>query len=104
MTTWRKGKMSQDKRESATPTPPGSDMPARVQVIPYQEGAPDAAATLQLLQIYHQDDGFHCPRCKVVFEDPNVFVEHLAEEINDAMLKLAAPSSSAEKQLKRGKK
>lgn len=45
----------------------------------------DIAATQLLLQIYTQDDGFHCPRCGVVITKPEEAVYHLAEEINKTL-------------------
>ncbi|MBA7610690.1 hypothetical protein ES703_17902 [subsurface metagenome] len=45
----------------------------------------DSVATQGLLAFYTQDDGFHCPKCGVVINNPEEAVNHLAEEINKAL-------------------
>ena len=49
----------------------------------------DIAATRGLLELYTQDDGFHCPRCNLVITNPEEAVYHLAEEMNKALAHLA---------------
>jgi len=88
--------MSKERKEIPRATPTPTDMPARIRVVAYEKGTPDASATELLLLSYWWDNEFHCPRCKRTFTDPNDFVEHLAEEINEAMLKLARPPIAKE--------
>jgi len=53
----------------------------------------DIAATRGLLELYTQQDGFHCPRCGEVITNPEDAVNHLAEEINKALARLGGLSS-----------
>jgi len=53
----------------------------------------DIAATKGLLELYTQDDGFHCPRCGEVITNPEDAVNHMAEEINKALALLGGLSS-----------
>jgi len=48
----------------------------------------DYVGTLALLELYTQEDGFHCPRCGVVIKKPEEAINHLAEEINKALAHL----------------
>jgi len=48
----------------------------------------DRVATLALLNLYTQEDGFHCPKCGVVIKNPEEAVNHLAEEINKSIAQL----------------
>lgn len=61
----------------------------RVYVTREPKDEADVLATKALLQQYTQDDGFHCPICGVVIKNPEEAVNHLAEEINTALDKLA---------------
>ena len=64
--------------------------PPRVSVTHDPQDEADIAATQLLLQLYTQDDGFHCPQCGVIITSPEQAIYHLAEEINktlDALLK-----------------
>jgi len=49
---------------------------------PKDEG--DREATIGLLRVYSDDDGFHCPVCNVTITNPDEAVNHLSEEINKA--------------------
>lgn len=62
--------------------------PLRVSICRGSGQEADATATKALLDACTQDDGFHCPKCKVVFTNPDLFIEHLADEINQAFLSL----------------
>lgn len=59
--------------------------PPRVSVTHEPKDEGDIAATQLLLQIYTQDDGFHCPRCPFTTSNPEEAVYHLAEEINKTL-------------------
>ncbi|MBA7573952.1 hypothetical protein ES708_15753 [subsurface metagenome] len=62
--------------------------PPRVSICRGSGQEVDSTATKALLDSCTQDDGFHCPKCKEVFTNPDIFIEHLAEEINQALLNL----------------
>lgn len=50
----------------------------------------DAQTTKALLDAYHREDGWHCPRCKQVFTDPTTFAQHLIDEFNRAFAGIAS--------------
>lgn len=52
----------------------------------------DIQATKLLLDYYKREDGWHCPRCSQVFNDPHSFAEHIAEEFNKALESLPTPT------------
>ena len=62
--------------------------PPRVSVTKDAKDESDKMATKSLIELYTQDDGWHCPRCGEVFTDGDLAVSHLAEEINNALDKL----------------
>jgi len=49
----------------------------------------DLEATRSLILTYSDNDGFHCPMCKVVIKDLDQAVIHLGEEINKAFEKIS---------------
>ncbi|MBA7693497.1 hypothetical protein ES703_102080 [subsurface metagenome] len=59
--------------------------PPRVEVTREPKDEADILATKSLIEQYTQDDGFHCPACGVVINNPEKAVYHLAEEINKAL-------------------
>ncbi|MBA7537373.1 hypothetical protein ES705_29640 [subsurface metagenome] len=76
-------------REPAPPTItdlPGQPLGVRVDTQAKDEG--DSIATLALLNLYTQQDGFHCPRCGVIIKKPEEAINHLAEEINKSLASL----------------
>ena len=50
---------------------------------PKDEG--DIEATKVLMDLYSDDEGFHCPRCGEVITNGDLAVAHLAMEINKAL-------------------
>ncbi len=59
--------------------------PPKVRVTKHPKDEADIAATKVFMDLYTQDDGFHCPSCGVVITDGDKAVAHLAEEINKAL-------------------
>ena len=66
--------------------------PPRVEVTREPQNEADIIATRNLVELYTQPDGFHCPKCGVVFTTPDDAVYHLAEEINKALAHLSEPT------------
>lgn len=62
--------------------------PPRVKATKHAKDEADIFATKVLMDLYTQDDGFHCPRCGEVITDGDKAVSHLGEEINKALAKL----------------
>jgi len=60
----------------------------QVRVTKHPKNEADVAATKVLMDLYTQDDGFHCPRCGVVITNGDQAVAHLGEEINKALAQL----------------
>ncbi len=60
----------------------------RVGITKHPKDEADVAATKVFMDLYTQDDGFHCPRCEVVITDGDKAVAHLAEEMNKALVHL----------------
>lgn len=56
----------------------------------------DAQTTKALLDAYHQDDGWHCPKCQQVFTDPTTFAQHLIDELNRGLAALPKPRIEAQ--------
>jgi hypothetical protein len=104
MTTSRKATKMSELEDISKPSQLRSDTPARVRVIPLEEGTADTLATRLLLDAYSDDGGFHCPVCHITITEPNEAVEHLAEEVNAAMLKLTLPSGTPPSSGKKGVK
>jgi len=48
----------------------------------------DLIVTQELIKLYTQEDGFHCPKCGVVIKDLDDAVYHLGEEINKTLEEL----------------
>jgi len=63
--------------------------PASIEVTRDCKDEADISATKGFLELYTQQDGFHCPRCGVVITKPEEAVYHLAEEMNKALAHLA---------------
>ena len=63
--------------------------PPSVQAVKRAKDQADVLATKVLMDLYCQEDGFHCPRCGVVIPDGDKAVIHLAMEINKALASLA---------------
>jgi len=63
-------------------------MPPSVRVTKHPKDEADRAATKVLMDLYSDEDGFHCPRCGETITDGDKAVAHLAEEINKAMARL----------------
>lgn len=60
------------------------------------EGQPDprdAQITKALLDAYHQDDGWHCPKCGQVFTEPTPFAQHLIDELNRGLAAIASQTT-----------
>ena len=66
----------------------------RVRVTYEPKDQADIEATKALLQLYTDKDGFKCPRCNKIITDPTEAVEHLAEEINNALTWLERKAKS----------
>jgi len=60
----------------------------RVRITKHPKDEADVASTKILMDLYTQEDGFHCPRCGVVINDGDKAVAHLGEEINKALATL----------------
>ncbi len=56
-----------------------------VRITKHPKDEADVLATKVLMDLYTQDDGFHCPRCGAVITDGDKAVAHLAEEINKGL-------------------
>jgi len=54
-----------------------------------QTNQPDVQATKMLMDAYHQDDGWHCPRCELVTTNADEFAQHLIDEFAAGMANLA---------------
>jgi len=54
-----------------------------------QTNQPDVQATKMLLDAYHQDDGWHCPRCPYITTNADEFAQHLIDEFASGMADLA---------------
>ncbi len=48
----------------------------------------DREATKVLMDLYSDEEGFHCPKCGVTITNGDKAVLHLAEEINKALAHL----------------
>ncbi|GAH69017.1 unnamed protein product [marine sediment metagenome] len=64
----------------------------RIEVSREPKDEADVAATKAFLELYTQDDGFHCPRCGVVITNPEEAVYHLADEMNKALAHISKPA------------
>jgi len=104
MTTLKVATKMSEQEERGFEPQARSDMPARVRVVPLVEGTADTLATRLLLDAYSDEHGFHCPACGQTITEPNAAVEHLADEVNAAMLKLATPSGAPPSSGKKGVK
>jgi len=62
--------------------------PPSVQAVKKANDQADVLATKVLMDLYSDEDGFHCPRCGVTITDGDKAVIHLAEEINKALASL----------------
>lgn len=60
----------------------------RVEITKDKPNAADEAATRLLFESYTDEKGFHCPRCGETITNPDKAIEHLRDEINEAMTKL----------------
>jgi len=67
-----------------------------------QTNQPDAQATKMLMDAYHQDDGWHCPRCEQVFTNPDEFAQHLIDEFAAGMAALAKQAPKIRKPTMQG--
>ena len=67
-----------------------------------QTNQPDAQATKMLMDAYHQDDGWHCPRCDLVTTNPDEFAQHLIDEFAAGMANLAKQAPKIRKPTTRG--
>lgn len=54
-----------------------------------QANQPDVQATKMLMDAYRQDDGWHCPRCDLVTNNPDEFAQHLIDEFAAGLANLA---------------
>jgi len=59
--------------------------PPTVRATKERKDEADALATKTLMDLYTQEDGWHCPKCGLVFTDGDLAVAHLADEINSAL-------------------
>ena len=62
--------------------------PATVKATKERKDEADVLATKTLMELYNQEDGWHCPKCGVVITDGDLAVAHLADEINTALAHL----------------
>lgn len=75
-------------QEKPTTVPNFKTDPPGVTVTTQAGDEGDRVATLALLNHYTQQDGFHCPRCGVIINNPEQAINHLAEEINKCLAML----------------
>lgn len=70
--------------------PPTPSLPIAPIVVVTREGGNegDRLTTQQLLEASRQGDGYKCLRCTFETPDPEAMIDHLAEEINQAMLRI----------------
>jgi len=75
----------------AAARPPAPPLPIAPFVVATREGGSegDQLITQQLLEASRQGDGYKCLRCTFETPDPEAMINHLAEEINQAMLRIA---------------
>lgn len=85
--------------ESPSPTvsQPVNSLPANHPQASYTRSAPatlvtrtpanplDAEATRQLLQTTFTPEGYKCPKCGTIETSPEAMIEHLSDEINQAI-------------------
>jgi len=74
----------------AAARPPTPALPIAPFVVPSREGASEAdrLVTQQLLNASKQGDIYQCQRCTFSTPDPEAMIDHIAEEINQAMLRI----------------
>lgn len=79
--------MSSQGSASRPPTPP---LPIAPFVVPTREGYSEAdkLVTQQLLNASKQGDIYICQRCTFTTPNPEAMIDHIAEEINQAMLRI----------------
>lgn len=70
--------------------PPIEALPIAPFVVPSREGYSEAdkLVTQQLLNASIQGDIYQCQRCTFNTPDPEAMINHIAEEINQAMLRI----------------
>jgi len=74
----------------AAAKPPTPALPIAPFVVPSREGYTEAdrLVTQQILGASKQGDIYQCRRCAFNTPDPDAMVDHIAEEINQAMLRI----------------
>ena len=48
----------------------------------------DAEATKLLLDTYQREDGWHCPQCDFITQNPDDFAQHIIDELKKAILNM----------------
>lgn len=93
-TTTRLHKHSLPMPPVASPNPQSPDLSTMLTGKPLElaksnPNPADAQATKVLLDAYHREDGWHCPRCNLVTTNPTTFAQHLIDEFNRAFADVA---------------